>query len=88
MIYLFFIPKDLVSYHRYLGNDLSSSFFLSRGGGALLRRGGPGSLELLGRAGKGGAPDIGKAYGEPLFSPGLFLFREVVGAAVACIMSL
>ena len=82
MIYLFLIPKDLVSYHRF---DLSSSFFF---GGALLRLFGAGSLELVGRAGKGGTPDIGKAYGDPLFSPGLFLFREVGGAAVACIMSL
>ena len=81
MIYLFLIPKDLVSYHRF---DLSSSFFF---GGALLRLFGAGSLELVGRAGKEGTPDIGNAYGEPLFSPGLFLFREV-GAAVACIMSL
>ena len=53
MIYLFLIPKDLVSYHRL---DLSSSFFF---GGPLLRLFGAGSLELLGLAGKGGAALIG-----------------------------
>ena len=58
-------------------------------GGALFRRlAWAGSRELLGRAGGNeGTPDIGNAYGLPLFWPGLFLLRDAVGSAVACMMS-
>jgi len=63
--------------------DLSSSFFF----GPLFRLLVAGSRELLGLAGVRGAPDKGNAYGDPLFSPGLFLLRDAVGAAVACMMS-